>query len=87
MRIWSLHPMYLDTKSLVALWRETLLAKHVLEGNTRGYKHHPQLIRFKNEKNSIQLINQYLSLFTTKQILEVIISTGIRSAGILMFQC
>ena len=27
MRIWSLHPKYLDTKGLVALWRETLLVK------------------------------------------------------------
>jgi hypothetical protein len=53
--------MYLDTKGLVALWRETLLAKHVVEGKTKGYKYHPQLTRFKIEKNSIQLINQYLS--------------------------
>lgn len=62
MRIWSLHPTYLDTKGLVALWRETLLAKNVLEGNTKGYKNHPQLIRFKNAENPIQLINQYLSV-------------------------
>lgn len=62
MRIWSLHPAYLDTKGLVALWRETLLAKNVLEGNTKGYKNHPQLIRFKNAENPIQLINQYLSV-------------------------
>jgi hypothetical protein len=61
MRIWSLHPKYLDTKGLVALWRETLLAKHVLEGKTKGYKHHPQLIRFRNAKNPLDAINQYLS--------------------------
>lgn len=61
MRIWSLHPKYLDTKGLVALWRETLLAKHVLEGKTKGYRHHPQLIRFKNVKNPLNAINQYLS--------------------------
>ncbi len=61
MRIWSLHPKYLDTKGLVALWRETLLAKHVLEGKTRGYKFHPQLNRFKKAKFPIDLINQYLS--------------------------
>jgi hypothetical protein len=30
MRIWSLHPKYLDSKGLVALWRESLLAKNVL---------------------------------------------------------
>jgi hypothetical protein len=60
MRIWSVHPMYLDTKGLVALWREALLAKHVLEGKTKGYKNHPQLIRFKNTENPIDSINQYL---------------------------
>lgn len=41
MRIWSVHPQYLDAKGIVALWRETLLAKNVLEGNTKGYKNHP----------------------------------------------
>lgn len=61
MRIWSLHPKYLDTKGLVALWREALLAKKVLEGKTRGYKNHPQLNRFKKAKNPVRLINQYLS--------------------------
>ena len=61
MRIWSLHPKYLDTKGIVALWRESLLAKHVLEGKTKGYKNHPQLIRFKKSRNPRWLINQYLS--------------------------
>ena len=61
MRIWSIHPKYLDAKGLVALWRETLLAKNVLEGNTKGYKNHPQLIRFSNSDNPLHLINQYLS--------------------------
>ena len=60
MRIWSLHPQYLDAKGLVALWRETLLAKHVLENKTKGYKNHPQLIRFKRLKNPIDAINYYL---------------------------
>ena len=62
MRIWSIHPSYLDTKGLVALWRETLLAKNVLEGNTVGYRNHPQLERFKNSPNPIDSINQYLSI-------------------------
>jgi hypothetical protein len=47
MRLWSLHPKYLDTPGLVALWREALLAKAVLQGNTRGYLKHPQLDRFR----------------------------------------
>jgi len=61
MRIWSLHPKYLDTKGLVALWRETLLAQHVLEGKTKGYKNHPQLDRFKRSKKPTEAINQYLA--------------------------
>lgn len=61
MRIWSLHPKYLDIKGLLAVWREALLAKHVLEGKTKGYKNHPQLIRFKQMKNPLHAINHYLS--------------------------
>ena len=60
MRIWSLHPKYLDAKGLVALWRETLLAKNVLEGKTKGYKNHPQLDRFKTAQEPINAINFYL---------------------------
>jgi len=50
----------LDNKGLVALWREGLLARKVLEGKTKGYKKHPQLERFKNSPNSVMLINSYL---------------------------
>lgn len=60
MRLWSLHPKYLDSKGLVALWREALLAKAVLNEKTKGYKNHPQLTRFKINKNSNALINTYL---------------------------
>lgn len=60
MRIWSLHPQYLDAKGLVALWRETLLAKHVLLGKTKGYKNHPQLDRFKKSKHPVDCIDCYL---------------------------
>lgn len=60
MRLWSVHPQYLDARGLVALWREALLAKKVLEGKTRGYRHHPQLIRFKQQKNPRASISAYL---------------------------
>ena len=60
MRLWSIHPEYLDSKGLVALWREALLAQSVLLGNTKGYKNHPQLIRFKNTKNPVEAIALYL---------------------------
>jgi hypothetical protein len=62
MRIWSLHPKYLDTKGLVALWRETLLAKKVLEGKTVGYVNHPQLERFRQSHLPIDSINYYLAI-------------------------
>ena len=48
MRLWSLHPRYLDARGLVALWREALLAQAVLCGKTIGYRHHPQLDRFRD---------------------------------------
>jgi len=60
MRIWSLHPKYLDRKGLLAVWRETLLARHVLEGKTKGYRNHPQLNRFKALDNPLDGIDCYL---------------------------
>src|SRR6185369_2619211 len=60
MRLWSLHPKYLDAQGLVALWRETLLAKAVLQGKTKGYRHHPQLERFKAHDSPRFAINAYL---------------------------
>lgn len=60
MRLWSLDPKYLDRQGLLAVWREGLLAKKVLAGQTKGYKNHPQLLRFKAGKNPQGLINNYL---------------------------
>ena len=62
MRLWTLHPKYLDSKGIVALWRESLLAKHVLEGKTRGYTNHPQLYRFKQSTAPLHAINAYLAI-------------------------
>lgn len=62
MRLWSISSKYLDTKGLLALWRESLLAKKVLEGNTKGYKNHPQLLRFLKSPDPILYINIYLKL-------------------------
>ena len=53
MRLWSLHPKYLDKLGLLGLWRESLLAQKVLLGKTKGYKNHPQLIRFKRTSDPI----------------------------------
>lgn len=60
MRLWSLHPRYLDAKGLVALWREALLAQKVLHGNTNGYRNHPQLTRFKQQQDPLAAIASYL---------------------------
>jgi hypothetical protein len=61
MRLWSLHPSYLDTIGLIAVWREGLLARKVLQGNTLGYRNHPQLERFKAQTDPVAALDQYLS--------------------------
>ncbi|MBU0751353.1 MAG: pyrimidine dimer DNA glycosylase/endonuclease V [Gammaproteobacteria bacterium] len=61
MRLWSLHPRYLDPQGLVALWREALLAQAVLRGETRGYRSHPQLQRFREQPSPIEAISAYLA--------------------------
>jgi len=60
MRLWTLHPRYLDAQGLVALWRETLPAQKVLRGRTRGYRHHPQLERFKAGPDPVAAVASYL---------------------------
>jgi len=61
MRLWTLHPRYLDPQGLVALWREALLARAVLRGETSGYRHHPQLHRFQAHATPRSAINAYLA--------------------------
>ncbi|MYA00864.1 MAG: DNA lyase [Chloroflexi bacterium] len=60
MRLWSLHPRYLDRTGLVAAWREALLAQQVLAGRTRGYRNHPQLARFRSHPHPPAAIGAYL---------------------------
>jgi hypothetical protein len=60
MRLWSLHPSLLDPKGLVALWKEGLLAQKVLQGKTKGYRHHPQLHRFRESGEPPAAISAYL---------------------------
>src|SRR5512138_3685486 len=61
MRLWTLHPKYLDARGLVALWREALLAQAVLRGLTKGYTRHPQLQRFRESRAPVAAIGAYLS--------------------------
>jgi hypothetical protein len=58
MRLWSIHPKYLDSKGLVALWREALLARKSLQGKTKAYRNHPQTKRF--ESYPLKYINTYI---------------------------
>ena len=60
MRLWSIHPQHLDSRGLVALWREGLLAQAVLRGETTGYTHHPQLLRFRAQSSPVACIAEYL---------------------------
>ncbi len=62
MRLWTVHPRYLDRQGLVALWREALLARAVLRGETKGYRHHPQLLRFRAHAARRSAINAYLAV-------------------------
>ncbi len=61
MRLWSLHPSYLDPAGLVAVWREGLLARAVLSGKTKGYRHHPQLERFRESARPVACLDTYLA--------------------------
>ena len=60
MRLWSIHPKYLDPAGLTACWREGLLAREVLCGRTSGYRNHPQLARFKEAEDPVRAIDRYL---------------------------
>ena len=58
--MWSLHPSLLDRQGLIACWREALLAQAVLAGRTAGYRHHPQLTRFREAQDPMAAIGAYL---------------------------
>ena len=60
MRLWTIHPQYLDPQGLVAAWREALLAQKVLAGQTKGYRHHPQLLRFQTQPDPAAVMASFL---------------------------
>ncbi|HVF24918.1 MAG TPA: pyrimidine dimer DNA glycosylase/endonuclease V [Anaerolineales bacterium] len=60
MRLWTIHPKYLDTKGLLAVWREGLFAQKVLQNRTKGYRNHPQLRRFASSPDAVGAIGVYL---------------------------
>lgn len=83
MRLWSLHPQYLDPQGLVALWREALLAQAVLRGETRGYRNHPQLDRFKVHASPLSAISCYLKAVHAEAVVRGYVFDGskIKLAG------
>ena len=68
MRLWTLHPQYLDAKGLVAAWREGLLAQKVLAGTTKGYRHHPQLVRFQAHAEPAAAIATFLAALAEEAV-------------------
>jgi hypothetical protein len=60
MRLWSLHPKYIDDKGLQMLWREGLLVQDALSGRNRKYLNHPQVERFNNYYEPMAAIGAYL---------------------------
>jgi hypothetical protein len=63
MRLWSVHPRYLDRQALIACWRESLLAQSVLVNPGRGYSRHPQLERFTAHDAPITAMAHYLAAY------------------------
>ena len=61
MRLWTLHPRHLDRQGLTGAWREALLAQAVLAGRTRGYRDHPQLLRFREHPDPSGAVGAFLS--------------------------
>ncbi|MBE0596777.1 MAG: DNA lyase [Desulfuromonadales bacterium] len=70
MRLWTVHPQYLDPQGLVALWREALLAQRVLEGKTRGYRNHPQLLRFRSAPDPLAAIATFLQAIAAEALVR-----------------
>lgn len=60
MRLWSIHPRYLDPAGLCGLWREALLAQRVVEGRTLAYRRHPQVCRLLQEDDPPGAMHAYL---------------------------
>lgn len=81
MRLWTVHPKYLDARGLVALWRETLLAQKVLRGDTKGYRNHPQLIRFKEQTDPVAYLATYLRFIHQEAVSRGYNFDGTKIAG------
>lgn len=81
MRLWTVYPCYLDAKGLVAAWHEALLAQKMLRGATRGYRHHPQLARFRSHPEPLAAIAAFLAGIASEATNAAIASTRARLRG------
>lgn len=61
MRLWSIHPRFLDRQGLTAAWREALLAQTVIGRSSGGYSNHPQLQRFRQCANPDAAVGAFLT--------------------------
>lgn len=60
MRLWTIHPTFLDNEGLHGLWREGLLAQKIIEDPTHGRSNNPQIARFRNHVSPISILGAYL---------------------------
>ncbi|MCW4385695.1 pyrimidine dimer DNA glycosylase/endonuclease V [Salinibacterium sp. SYSU T00001] len=60
MRLWSVHPQFLDRQALIAGWREGLLAQSVIGKTSGGYVNHPQLLRFRAAEEPLSAMGAFL---------------------------
>lgn len=60
MRLWSLHPKYLDPIGLARLFNEGKGGLRALYGLQTMHRNHPQLDRFKDTADPISVLSEYL---------------------------
>lgn len=60
MRLWTLHPHYLDLAGLRALWQNGILAQKNIFAQKGGVELHPQLLRFQKTETPEKAIGTYL---------------------------
>lgn len=68
MRLWSLHPQYLDRKGLGGVWLEGFVGLKALSKERLGYSNHPQLERFKTHINPVGALAEYLEHIASEAI-------------------
>lgn len=60
MRIWSLHPRYLDKTELIGSWNDGLRALKLLAQNHTNTIFRPELSRFRTQSEPLVAIERYL---------------------------